>query len=194
MRLWPRTLGVQLIVVTAAAVLISNLAVAGWFQLGNERLTESDQNERLLDRVASMSTLLAAIPAKARDGAASAMSSGNWRYVLIHGKAVQLPMSAEELKLAARLRDLLPEDKASLPVSVKLIIAGPPNDGRARRRMDPGPAVQITTPVVRGTQLLATFFRPPSQPWPTEIAIATRSAKRKIGELQRRCDTRMPAP
>ena len=31
MKLWPRTLGVQLIFVTAAAVLVSNLAVAAWF-------------------------------------------------------------------------------------------------------------------------------------------------------------------
>ena len=71
MKLWPRTLGVQLIMVTASAVLISNLAVAAWFQLGNQRMSESDQNERLLDRAASMSTLLAAIPAKAREGAGS---------------------------------------------------------------------------------------------------------------------------
>jgi signal transduction histidine kinase len=172
MKLWPRTLGVQLIFVTATAVLVSNLAVAAWFQLGNVRLSESDQNERLLDRAASMSTLLAAIPAKAREGAAVAMSSGAWNYTLLHGKAVQLPMSEEETHLAARLKDLLPDDKASQPVSLKLVIASPPNDGRARQRRQPGSAVQITLPVVRGTQLVATFFRPPSPPWPTEVIIA----------------------
>ncbi|HEY4943536.1 MAG TPA: ATP-binding protein [Rhizomicrobium sp.] len=171
MKLWPRTLGVQLIVVTAAAVLISNLAVAAWFQLGNQRMSESDQNERLLDRAASMSTLLAAIPAKAREGAAIAMSSGAWHYVLLHGKPSQLSMSEEETRLAARVKDLLPDDKSTQPVTVKLVVATPPNDGRARRR-EPGPAVQITMPVVRGTQLMATFFRPPSPPWPDEIIIA----------------------
>ena len=176
MKLWPRTLGVQLIVVTAAAVLISNLAVAAWFQLGNERLSESDQNERLLDRASSMSTLLAAIPAKAREGAAVAMSSGAWNYTLLRGKAVQLPMTDQEARLAARLKDLLPDDKANQPVSLKLIFAGPPNDGRARSRRQPGPAVQMTLPVVRGTQLQATFFRPPSPPWPTEIVIAAAMA------------------
>ena len=35
MKFWPRTLGVQLIIVTAAAVLVSNLAVATWFELGS---------------------------------------------------------------------------------------------------------------------------------------------------------------
>jgi signal transduction histidine kinase len=176
MKLWPRTLGAQLIFVTAAAVLLSNLAVAAWFQLGNVRLSESDQNERLLDRAASMSTLLAAIPAKAREGAAVAMSSGAWNYTLLHGKAVQLPMTEEETHLAARLKDLLPDDKASQPVSLKLVVASPPNDGRARLRRQQGAAVQITLPVVRGTQLLATFFRPPSPPWPTEVVIAAAMA------------------
>ncbi|MEI9886794.1 MAG: ATP-binding protein [Rhizomicrobium sp.] len=172
MTLWPRTLGVQLIVVTAAAVLISNLAVAAWFQLGNERLTESDQNERLLDRAASMSTLLAAIPAKAREGAAIAMSSGAWNYTLLHGKAVQGAMNEEETLLATRLRDLLPDNKAKQPVTVRLVTAVPPNDGRARPRNKAGAAVQMTLPVVRGTQLSATFFRPPTPPWSTEIIVA----------------------
>ena len=173
MKLWPRTLGVQLIAVTAAAVLISNLAVAAWFQLGNQRMTERDQNDRLLDRGASMSTLLAVVPAKSREVAAATMSSGNWRFVLLHGKAVQLPMTGEEQRLAARLRDLLPDDKATLPVSVKSIVEALPNDGRARpQRSGPLAAVQMTMPVVRGTQLRATFYRPPAPAWPTEIMIA----------------------
>jgi len=173
MKLWPRTLGVQLIIVTAAAVVISNLAVAAWFQLGNERLTESDQNERILDRAASMSTLLAVVPAKSREVAVAAMNSGNWHYTLLHGKAMQLPLSDAENKLVSRLRELLPDDKAALPVNVKLIVALPPNDSRIRsQRHEPSAAVQMTVPVVRGTQLRATYFRPPAPPWPTEILIA----------------------
>ncbi|HUO88084.1 MAG TPA: ATP-binding protein [Rhizomicrobium sp.] len=172
MRLWPRALGTQLIVVVAAAVLLSNLAVAAWFQLGAERMSESDLHERLIDRAASMSTLLAAIPARARDDAALAMSSGLWRFELIHGKAVQLPMTDEETRLANRLRTMLPEEKAGQPVSVKLITAAPPNDGRARPHRPPGPAMQFTIPVVRGTQLNATFYRPPAPGWPVEVTIA----------------------
>ncbi len=172
MKLWPRTLGVQLIFVTATAVLISNLAVAGYFQLGAERLSESDLNERLLDRAASMSTLLAAIPAKAREGAAVAMSSGFWRFALLHGKAVQLPMDDDEKPwLAARLRRCCPK-QAKQPVSVKIIIAAPPQTaapGSTARRVR---RCRFTVPVVRGTQLSATFFRPPAPPWPTEIIIA----------------------
>ncbi|MEJ0025727.1 MAG: ATP-binding protein [Rhizomicrobium sp.] len=172
MTLWPRTLGVQLIVVTAAAVLISNIAVAAWFQLGSERMSERDLNERLLDRSASTSTLLAAIPAKSRESAANAMSSGFWTFTLHHGKAAQLPMDDEEIKLANRLRELLPDDKAKLPVSVKRVVGAPPEDGRARPHSTPGPATQFVLPVVRGTQLIATFYHQPAPPWPTEIIIA----------------------
>jgi signal transduction histidine kinase len=173
MKVWPRALGTQLIVVVASAVLLSNLAVAAWFQLGNERLSESDLNERLIDRAASMSTLLAAIPARARDGAATAMSSGVWRFTLVHGKPAQLPMSDEELHLANRLRAVLPEDKASQPVSVKLLVAAPPDDSRSHRPHRPaGQAIQFTIPVVRGTQLDATFYRPPAPGWPIEVMIA----------------------
>jgi signal transduction histidine kinase len=173
MRLWPRTLGVQLIIVTAAAVLISNLAVAAWFQLGSEQMSERDLNERLLDRAASMSTVLAVIPAREREKAALAMSSGFWNFRLLHGKTIALPaMKDGEQKLANRLRDLLPDDKSTLPVSAKYIFGAPPDDGRARPHRPPGPAVQFIVPVVRGTQLVATFYRQPAPPWPTEIVIA----------------------
>ncbi len=173
MKLSPRTLRVQLILVTAGAVLISNLAVAAWFQLGNERLSESELNERLLDRAASMSTVLAAIPARAREGAAEAMSSGVWHFVLRHGKPVDVPMTDEETRFAARLKSMLPGDKATQPVTVKFLEGVPrPDDGRARPRHGTGQAIEFTVPVVRGTQLVATFFRPASAPWPAEILIA----------------------
>ncbi|MBS0471601.1 MAG: HAMP domain-containing protein [Proteobacteria bacterium] len=172
MRFWPRTLGVQLIIVTAAAVLLSNMAVAAWFQLGNDRMTESDQNERVIDRVGAMSTLLAAIPAKEREGAAEAMSSGPWHYRLTHEKAVQLAMSEDESRLAQKLREMLPDSKKKQPISVKFVVARPPDDGRARMRRFMGAAVELTVPVVRGTELVATYYRPPAPPWPVEILIA----------------------
>jgi len=56
-RLWPRRLGTQLILVTAAAVVVSNVVVATWFEMGRERLNESSFTERVLDR-----TVSAAVP------------------------------------------------------------------------------------------------------------------------------------
>ena len=93
MKLWPRTLGVQLIAVTAAAVLTSNLAVAAWFELGNERLSESELTERIIERAASTATLLAAIPYRARAQAATAMSTGFWTFSLRSGKLPATRMS-----------------------------------------------------------------------------------------------------
>ena len=46
LKLWPRTLVVQLITVTAAALVISNFAVAWWFERSNELQNESSLTER----------------------------------------------------------------------------------------------------------------------------------------------------
>ena len=171
MRLWPRTLGMQLIAVTAAAVALSNLAVAVWFELGSERLNESALMERVLDRAASTATLMAAIPAHSRDAATKTLSTGVWSFAIRTGKDVQQPMNSEEAKLAARLRDLLPDDKAKYPVSVSQREMQHPEAG-LRVQMPPGPAFQFIVPVVRNTQLVATFYQPPTTPWPAEVLVA----------------------
>jgi signal transduction histidine kinase len=100
------------------------------------------------------------------------MSSGFWNFRLLHGKPKPIAMDDEEIRLANRLRAMLPEPKQGQPLAVKHVIGAPPEDGRARPHRAPGPAVEFTLPVVRGTQLVATFYRQPSQPWPSEIFIA----------------------
>jgi len=172
MRLWPRTLGIQLIVVTAAAVVVSNLAVAGWFELGNERMSESELNERVLERAASTATLLAAIPSRARAGAAAAMSTGFWNFAVRAGKPDSRAMNDAEAKFAARLKSMLPPEKAKLAVTVHMAVMTPPDNGRGRPHRPPSAAIQFTVPIVRGSELVATFFRPPSPGWPTEVVIA----------------------
>ena len=57
-RLWPRTLVVQLIAVTAAAVAISNIAVAYWFETSNQQQNEASLNERVLDRASTVLTTI----------------------------------------------------------------------------------------------------------------------------------------
>jgi len=172
-KFWPRTLGVQLIVVTAAAVLASNLAVAMYFQLGNERLNEANLNERAIDRAAATSTVLAAVPARARDDAAQSMNTAVWTFRLVHGKPIAPPMTDEEQKLATRLRNALPDEKASQPVSAKILYnVMQPAGARTNPRRVPVTAVQFTLPVVRGTVLIATYYRPPAPAWPAEVTIA----------------------
>jgi len=172
MRFWPRTLGVQLIVVTAAAVLVSNLAVATWFELGSERVSETDLRDRLLDRAASAATLLAHIPASARVDAAKAMGSGVWRFDLRNGAEQPLPaMDESEERYAGRLRSMLPASLAANPISVKMMRMVPPHyPHRSFRSSDS--AIRFVIPIEPGTQLIATFFRPPNPGWPTEVIIA----------------------
>lgn len=172
MKLWPRTLGVQLVVVTAAAVLLSNLAVALYFQLGNERLNEANLNERAIDRAASTSTVLSVVPARAREAAATGMNTGVWSFRLLHGKPAMPAMTDEESRLAARLRSALPDEKANQPVSAKYVYnVLQPEMGRPGRRHRLT-ALQFLLPVVRGTVLEATYYRPLAPAWPAEVTIA----------------------
>ena len=175
MRFWPRTLGGQLISVTVAAVLLSNIAVAVWFEGTRERLTESAINERLVDRAVSIAILLGAIPAKSREQAAATLSSGPWRFRLHHEKKILAPppMDSEEAQLAARAHAMLPAKHQNEPVIVAIRdVQGhrlPPGALQRHRR---GTLVDMTLPVVRGTQVEMTFVRTPPPPWPTQLIVA----------------------
>ena len=48
----------------------------------------------------------------------------------------------------------------------------PPRMGENRPPPPKVQAIELTMPVVRNTQLVATFFRPPMPPWPLEIVLA----------------------
>lgn len=173
---WPRTLAAQLVVLTAAAVLLSNAGVAIWFMATHERMTENALMERLLDRAASVSALLSGIPHKERETAVRTMSSGPWRFALKYGKAVQLPMDSEETALAARVRAMLPENRQKQPVSVRLLDPGDRTAASPRREHHFGTIIEITLPVVRGTELVTRFFQPRPPPWPAQFLFAALAA------------------
>src|SRR3569832_553411 len=139
MRVWPRTLGVQINVVKAEEVLLSNLGVELYIQLGNERMNEASLNERAIDRAASTATVLSAVPARAREDAAKGMTTGVWTIEHLHGKPVMPAMTEEEQRLAARLQNALPDDKAAQPVSAKYIrnLLPPPMGSRTNMRRQP---------------------------------------------------------
>lgn len=171
MRLWPRTLGAQLIVVITVAVLLSNVAVALWFELGSERLNENDLTERMLDRAASISTMMGSIPPKARTQATEALEGRLWRFRIVTGQYVAQPMTSDETKLAVRLRAMLPEKSAKLPVAVHFRPWKGDRDP-GHQSVEATIAIEMTLPVVRNTQLVATFIRPLGPPWPIEMTVA----------------------
>jgi signal transduction histidine kinase len=164
----------QLVIVTSVAVFLSNAAVALWFELGSERFNESALTERMLDRAASVATLMSSIPPKAREAATHALAGNLWRFKIRTGKNVAGPMNFEEAALAARLKAMLPTKSAKMPVTVRFREAVPADDvdHEHRRPLPGGMATEMTIPVVRNTQLVATFFRPPKPPWPAEILLA----------------------
>ncbi len=177
MKFWPRTLGAQLIVVTALAVSVSNAAVAVWFAATRESETVGAQTERRIDRAVSVAALLGGIPAKEREAAAKTMSVGLWRFHMRYGKVEPEPMTRAEAAMAERVRLALPAERAKQPVIVRFRTMPFPDQRMAQLNGSPtGRVVEITLPVVRNTDLVVTFFRPPPPPWPFQIAIAALAA------------------
>jgi signal transduction histidine kinase len=178
MKLWPeglrpRTLGAQLVVITATAVIASNIAVAAWFTVTEQNLTDASLTERLLDRAVSAASLLGGIPAREREAAALTMSSGPWRFHLVYGKPQIQPMTDEEARYAVRVRAMLPPERARQPVLVSVRTGKLPAAlAQSPGRHSVGPIMEVTLPVVRNTQLVTTFYRPPAAPWHLEVLIA----------------------
>jgi len=170
MRLWPRTLGMQMIAVTAVAVAASNIAVAIWFELGREQQNESALIDRVLDRAASTATLLAVIPRNSRNAAAQTLSSGVWSFSLHSGKYPAAPMDRTEAGLADRLRTLLPDSTAGYPVFVDIHDAERPTSRNPPDNIEQ--TIQVTVPVDAQTQVVGKFYRPVASPWPAEVLIA----------------------
>lgn len=171
--LWPRTLGAQLVVITTAAVLLSNLAVALWFESSQAAQTETSLRERIADRAASAATLLSGIPAREREAAVRTMSSGPWHFRLQFGRDVARPMTSDEAWLAARVRALLMPQRAKQPVSVSMRNGElPANPAQGQPTPREGVVVELIVPVVRNAQLVTTFLRPAPPSWPTEVFIA----------------------
>ena len=167
---WPRTLGAQLVAITASAVLLSNVAVVAYFALGQQQQNESSLTDRLLDRAVSAATMMAAIPAKQRDAAAHALGSNIWKFEIVRGAAPQGSMTDDERALAARVRTLLPKKRQSGDVLVKF--GDVHNAPRLANGQFPAQIIHITVPVVRGTELTTTLSRPPPGSWPQQITVA----------------------
>ena len=175
MKIWPRTLAVQLISVTAAAVVISNFAVAWWFELGNERQKETALNERVLDRAAAVAATLIAIPPSARGGVMRSMNSPHlWQFTdLRAGDEVTRPMSEEGQRLAQRLMDSLPPQArvGRATVLVHEPLREIPSYLLPAHSDDNNDAMRLVIPLDAKNSISMVFLR--SKPaWPVEMIVA----------------------
>ena len=173
-RLWPRTLVVQLIAVTAAAVVVSNLAVAYWFEKSNEAQNEASLIERVLDRASTVLTTLRAIPPQSRPVVMKTLSSRIWQFTEIPRPSKPLAMDTNEQGLAHRLAQVLPAAAQGAPITVQLHAK---QTGITEDQLPVGgdrnaDAVRIIVPLDRNTYLSAVNVRLPVD-WPIEIVVAT---------------------
>jgi len=173
-RFWPNTLAVQLIVVTATAVALSNIGVAFWFEYGNEQQTATAANERVLDRAASVATTLSAIPHGSRGVVLNSMSGRLWKFTLVPTLKAPLAMSPDEQTLSRHLGEMLADrapNKRLISVQVNRSLNSFPSSALPPHSSNGGTAIQAIVPVDAGIMLSGVFVRPPA-PWPMEIFVA----------------------
>ncbi len=174
LRFWPRTLVVQLILVTAAAVAISNIGVAIYFYKNSEAQTRNFNTERMIDRTAAVAATVARVPPASRLVVMQQMGRFEWRFREITGYRPQ-PMTAEETALAKRLADALPQNhprKNAIAVHLHQPLANIPEELRpVRARGTDTEVIQTIVPIDARTTLSSVLVRP-TPVWPVEIMVA----------------------
>jgi signal transduction histidine kinase len=173
-RVWPNTLAVQLIVVTGVAVTLSNIAVAFWFEYGNQQQSQISIYERVLDRAAQTAATLGAIPVKERQVVVNTLSSRVWKFTVLPVPAKPLPMSEEERALAHKLDTLLPDrmpHQNVISVQLRKTVNDLPRAVVPSNPAATSGVIQTIVPVDKDTMLSAVLLRAP-EPFPLEIFVA----------------------
>lgn len=179
-KFWPSTLRVQLILVVAGAVAISNIAVAIYFYRNSEAQTRNINNERMTDRTAVVAATVGKIPTQFRLVVMQQMGRPDWRFREAQGY-VPTPMTAEEQALAKRLSDALPPNhprRNGTAVHLHQPVANIPEELRPVRARDLGPdgnVIQTIVPINANTMLSSVYVRP-TPSWPVEMLVAAAAA------------------
>lgn len=177
LRLWPKTLAVQLILVVAAAVAISNVGVAFYFYKNSEAQASNFSNERTVDRAVAVAATISQVAPQSRLVVMRYMSRPDWRFRTTKAGYDVTPMTAEEAALAKRLSDALPERHprkksviihlheplANIPAELRPINAGTSEPGAE--------VIQTIVPIDADTVLSGVQLRP-TPDWPGEIIVA----------------------
>ena len=120
-RPWPRTLSMQLILVTAAAVLLSNAAVAYWFEYGSEKQFQqqfqSNSIDRAVGRTAQLVNALSGIQSETRDTVVRIARQRDFSFTYNIGKVPSRVMNEDEKNLAARVTENLRPELQKYPVA-----------------------------------------------------------------------------
>ncbi len=176
-RFWPNTLAVQLILVVAGAVAVSNIGVAFYFYKNSEAQARAYSDERMIDRTAAVAATVSQVTPQSRPVVMRTMGRLGWRFREANKGYDTKPMTAEETALAKRLADALPdhhprkntvivhlhEPVANIPEDLRPVPAPAPESGRA--------VIQTIVPIDAHSMMSSVLIRP-TPDWPIEIMIA----------------------
>jgi signal transduction histidine kinase len=176
-KLWPRTLRVQLILVVAAAVAISNVGVAFYFYKKSEAQARNFTYDRAIDRAAAVAATVSQVTPDSRLAVMRFMSQANVRFREVKGGYDAKPMTAEEAAIAKRISDALPDHhprKKAVIVHLHEVLANIPQELRPYYASNTAPGtevIQTIVPIDAHSMVSGVLLRPNPE-WPTEVIIA----------------------
>ncbi|MFO1249392.1 MAG: ATP-binding protein [Alphaproteobacteria bacterium] len=177
-KIWPSTLRLQLVLVVAGAVAVSNIGVAFYFYKTNETQARNFTNERLIDRAVAVAATVSQVTPQSRLVVMRFMSQLYWRFREVKGGYDTKPMTAEEQALAKRIADALPEHhprKKAVIVHLREAMANIPEALRPANAPSAAPGtdvVQTIVPIDEHSAVSGVLLRP-TPTWPIEMMIAT---------------------
>jgi signal transduction histidine kinase len=173
----PSTLRVQLILVVASAVALSNAGVALYFYRSNELQARDFVNQRMIDRTAAVAATISQVAAQSRLVVMRTMSLPTWRFREIAIPRDPRPMTAEEQAMAKRLAEALPEHYPGRSQVVVRLHQRATDVNAALRpvRTRDNPAqtevIQTLVPITDHSVVSGVLIRPVPD-WPVEVMIA----------------------
>ncbi|MEO6378431.1 MAG: ATP-binding protein, partial [Caulobacteraceae bacterium] len=176
-KFWPRTLRVQLILVVAAAVALSNIAVAFYFYKQSEAQARNFTNDRMIDRAVAVAATVNQVTPQSRLVVMRFMSRPDWRFREASPGFDAKSMTAEEAALAKRLGDALPDNhprKKAVIVHLHEAMSNIPEElrpSRAPAGASGQDVIQTIVPIDAHTMMSGVLLRP-TPDWPIEIMIA----------------------
>src|SRR6185312_3001664 len=175
-RFWPNTLRVQLVVVVAGAVAVSNLGVAYYFYRNSEAQTRDFVNERMVDRAAAVAATVAQVQPQSRLVVMRTMGRADWRFREATNYDTKA-MTAEETALAKRLSDVLPDQhprRKAVIVHLHEPLAAIPEALRpvkTQGNTTTRDVIQTIVPI-DAHSMMSGVLVPPTPDWPYEIMVA----------------------
>jgi signal transduction histidine kinase len=176
-KFWPSTLRVQLILVVAAAVAISNIAVAFYIYRQNEAQARNFNIDRIVDRTVAVAATANQVTPESRLAVMRFMSQQYVRFREVGAGYDAKPMTAEEAALAKRIADALPDHhprKKTVIVHLQEPLANIPQELRpvnASTVKDSTEVFQTIVPIDAHSMMSGVLLRPTAD-WPVEIMIA----------------------